>query len=393
MARNLLTAAAIKAADKPKLRDGDGLWLHQAASGAWYWTFIYPRAHKRRELGLGRYGALPGEVGITLARKKADEMRSLLAAGKDPYEVLAHRKRQSDRPTFGAVVDEYIETMKSQWRGRQTEPRWRRFANVHAEPIRKIPISDIATDDVVKMLKPIWQKLPETGQKCREMAKMVLDHAKARGLRAGDNPAQWKGHLDQILPKRDMLQVENHPALPYPDLPDFFAKLARETSVGGQALAFTILTAARSGETRGAVWDEIDLDGALWVVPAARHKEGREHRVPLVTAAVSILRKMKARQINDLVFPGGRAHASLSDVSLAKPLKKLGVAEIASVHGFRSTFRDWCGEATEFQREVAEAALSHVVGDKAERAYRRGDALLKRRTLMESWEKYCFSSL
>ncbi|MDX3806318.1 tyrosine-type recombinase/integrase [Bosea thiooxidans] len=388
MARNLLTAAAIKAADKPKLRDGDGLWLHRAASGAWYWAFIYTRAHKRRELGFGRYGALPGEVGITLARKKADDARAMLAAGKDPYAEIANRRRQADRPTFGKLIDEYIEAMKSQWRGRQTAPRWRRFADVHAEPLRKLPVADVGTDDIVKMLKPIWSTKAETAMKCREMAKQVLDHAKARGLRSGDNPAEWKGHLDKILPKRDALRVENHPALPYPDLPDFFAKLMKETSIGAQALAFTILTAARSGETRGALWTEIDLDAALWTVPAARMKEGREHRVPLSPTAVTILKAMKAKRVSDFVFPGGRAGAPLSDVSLSKPLGKLG-AGAYTVHGFRSTFRDWCGEATEFQREVAEAALAHAVGDTAERAYRRGDALQKRRTMMKAWDNFC----
>lgn len=388
MARNLLTAAAIKAADKPKLRDGDGLWLHKAASGAWYWTFIYTRHLKRRELGLGRYGTLPGEVGITLARKKADEMRSLLAAGKDPYTEMANRRRQADRPTFGKVIDEYVEAMKPQWRGRQTEPRWRRFADVHAEPLRKLPVADVGTDDIVRMLKPIWSTKAETAMKCREMAKQVLDHAKARGLRSGDNPAEWKGHLDKILPKRDALKVENHPALPYPDLPAFFAKLMKETSIGAQALAFTILTAARSGETRGAVWSEVDLGAALWTVPAPRMKEGREHRVPLSPTAVTILQRMKEKRVSDFVFPGGRAGTPLSDVSLSKPLGKLG-AGAYTVHGFRSTFRDWCGEATGFQREVAEAALAHAVGDAAERAYRRGDALQKRRTMMKAWDNFC----
>lgn len=387
MARNLLTAAAIKAATKLKIRDGDGLWLHSAASGRQYWVFIYTRAGKRRELGLGRYGALPGEVGITLARKKADAARGLLAEGRDPFTELSKRKASEDRPTFGTIADEYIEAMKSKWRGRQTEPRWRRFADVHAQPLRKIAIADVTTDDVVKMLRPIWTTLPETAGKCREMAKMVLDHAKARGLRSGDNPAQWKGHLDQILPKRDALSKENHAAMPYTDTPAFFAKLLDETSVSAQALAFTILTAARSGETRGALWSEIDIDGALWVVPAARMKSGREHRVPLSPTAVAILQAMKDRSVSDYVFPGGRDKAPLADVSLSKPLGKLGAGAF-TVHGFRSSFRDWCGEATDFQREIAEAALAHSVGDAVELAYRRGDALQKRRKLMDAWATY-----
>lgn len=392
MARHQLSAAAIKDATKDRLCDGAGLWLRRAKSGAWYWAFVYTRELKRRELGLGRYGSLPGEVGITLARRKADAARALLAADKDPYAEMAKRKAAADRPTFGAVIDDYIDTMQPRWRGRQTSPRWKRFAEVHAIPIREIPIADVSTDDVVGMLKPIWSTKAETASKCREMCKMVLDHAKARGLRTGDNPAQWKGHLDQILPKRDMLAIENHPALPYPELPPFFVKLMKETSVSAKALVFTILCAARSGETRGAVWGEIDLKAALWVIPANRMKEGREHRVPLSDAAVAIVKEMKSRRISDFVFPGGRKASPLSDVALSKPLTKLQAKEF-TVHGFRSTFRDWVGEATEFQREVAEAALSHAVGDAAERAYRRGDALLKRRTMMEAWASYCRSLL
>jgi integrase len=388
MPRNLLTLAKIADGIKAKLSDGDGLWLHRAPSGRMYWVFIYTRAGKRRELGFGRFGTLPGEVGLTAARRKADVARSLLAEGGDPFTELAKRKVSADRPTFGQIADEYIAAMKSQWRGRHTEPRWRRFADVHAVPLRKIPVADITTDDVVKMLRPMWTTLPETSGKCREMTKMVLDHAKARGLRTGDNPGQWKGHLDQILPKRDALSKENHAAMPYTSVPEFFGKLAQEKSISAQALAFTILTAARSGETRGALWNEIDADGAIWTVPANRMKSGREHRVPLSQAAVDILTKMRALSVSDYVFPGGRANAPLSDVSLSKPLTKLGAGEF-TVHGFRSSFRDWCGEATEFQREVAEAALAHSVGDSVELAYRRGDALQKRRKLMDSWADYC----
>lgn len=391
MGRNLLTAARISAETRNRICDGAGLWLRRASSGAWYWVFVYSRAHRRRELGLGRYGSLPGEVGITLARRKADEARALLAAGKDPFEELASRRRREERPTFGAVVDEYIVAMRSQWRGKKTEPRWRRFADVHAASIRKIPVADVSTDDLVKMLRGIWTTKAETAHKCREMTQQVLDHAKARGLRDGENPARWKGHLDQILTRRDTLKVENYAAMGYPDLPAFFAKLLRETSVGAQALAFTILTVARSGETRGATWSEIDIENALWVVPAARMKECREHRVPLPPTAVEILQTMQAKRVSEFVFPGGRDKKPLADTSLAKPLGKLGAGAF-TVHGFRSSFRDWVGESTEFQREVAEAALAHAVGDAAERAYRRGDALQKRRTMMEAWDKHCVSA-
>jgi integrase len=238
------------------------------------------------------------------------------------------------------------------------------------------------------VLRPIWHDKIETATKVRERIKIVLDHAKARGLRSGDNPAEWKGHLDQILPAHSKLSRGHHAAMPYSDIAAFLLRLRDAGGVGAKALEFVVLTAVRSGEARGAAWAEIDLEAKVWTIPPERMKSEKEHRVPLSDRAVAILREMEAVAVNDLVFPGQRDKRPLSDMTLSKALKTAG-AGAYTVHGFRSSFRDWAADATNFQREVAEAALAHAVGDAVERAYRRGDALAKRRKLMEAWASYC----
>lgn len=391
MARSLLTALAIKHAKKDKLSDGEGLYLHRAKSGTWYWAFIYTRHGRRREMSLGPYGAGTGQVSIAAARRKADEVREIIGAGGNPFTEMAERKARVPLVTFGTVADEYIDAMKSQWRGRATEAGWRRVATVYAKGLRRIPVAEVTTEDVVRVLKPIWTSMPETAQKTRERVKLILDHAKARGIRTGPNPAEWKGHLDQILPRRDPLQKRNHAAMPYPDLPAFMAALRKANGTAARCLEFTILTAARSGEARGAVWSELDLAAKVWTIPAGRMKAGREHRVPLSARAVELLEVQKARALSDLVFPGQSAKRQMSDPALAKVLTANGGTGF-TVHGMRSAFRDWVSEETDFQREVAEAALAHAVGDQVERAYRRGDALAKRRLLMDAWASFCAGS-
>lgn len=390
MARSLLTALAIKHAKKDKLTDGEGLYLHRAKSGTWYWAFIYTRHGRRREMSLGPYGSGTGAVSIAAARRKAEEVREIIGSGGDPFKEMGERKARVPLVTFGTVADEYIDAMKSQWRGRATEAGWRRVATVYAKGLRRIPVAEVTTEDVVRVLKPIWTSMPETAQKTRERIKLVLDHAKARGLRDGPNVAEWRGHLDQILPRRDPLQRKNHAAIPYTDLPALVAKLRTATGTAARCLEFTILTAARSGEARGALWSEIDLAAKVWTIPAARMKAGKEHRVPLSGRAVEILTGQQARALSELVFPGQSLRRQLSDPALAKALVAAGGAGF-TVHGMRSTFRDWVSEETQFQREVAEAALAHAVGDQVERAYRRGDVLEKRRKLMDAWSDFCTS--
>ncbi|MAS05261.1 MAG: integrase [Ahrensia sp.] len=387
MARNLLTALAIKKASKAKLRDGDGLWLHTSRAGNRYWVFIYTRKGRRREMGLGPLGTGTGQVSLTAARAKADEIRTILGSDGDPFTEMEERRVVAKLVTFGDIADEYIDAMKARWRGAKTEAGWRNTLTVHAKPLRKIPVSEIATDDVVRCLKPIWQTKTETASKTRERIKIVLDHAKARGLRNGENPAEWKGHLDQILVAPTKLARGHHAAMPYADLPDFYTKLAKADGIGARALEFAILTACRSGEVRGAVWDEIDMDASVWTIPADRMKAGKMHRVPLSDHAVAILQGMKKLRISRYVFPGKKVNAPLSDMTLSKALKT-AAGEGFTVHGFRSSFRDWVSEETDFQTEVAEAALAHTTGDTVERAYRRGDVLAKRREMMAAWAEY-----
>jgi len=240
---------------------------------------------------------------------------------------------------------------------------------------------------VLGVLAPIWQTKQETASRVRGRIERVLDAAKAKGLRSGENPARWRGHLDHLLSKRRKLARGHHPAMPYPDVPAFMAALGERDAVAALALRFTILTAARSGEVLGARWSEIDRTTKTWVVPAERMKAGREHRVPLTDRACEILDALQAVRSGDYVFPGQPQGRPLSSMAMEMLLRRMKV-ESATVHGFRSSFRDWAGEATAFPREIAESALAHTVGDATERAYRRGDALEKRRLLMDAWARF-----
>lgn len=391
MARHKLTDSKIRTLTKAGIYgDGDGLYLRVQPTGRRSWVFIWKRFGARREIGLGSYDAGTRRVTLATARAKAEEAREIVGAGGDPKTDMAERKAAVAVVTLGKVADEYIETMKSKWRGDATLAGWQRFANSYINSIRKVPVDKVSTDDVVRVLRPIWHEKIETATKVRERMKIVLDHAKARGLRSGDNPAEWKGHLDQILPAHSKLARGHHAAMPYADVAAFLPRLREVGGVGAKALEFTILTAVRSGEARGATWAEIDLEAKVWTIPPDRMKSEKEHRVPLSERAVTILREMEAVAVNALVFPGQRDKRALSDMTLAKALKTAGAGEF-TVHGFRSSFRDWAAEETNFQREVAEAALAHAVGDAVERAYRRGDALEKRRRLMSAWASYCLT--
>ncbi|KQT48949.1 integrase [Aureimonas sp. Leaf454] len=389
MARHKLTDTRIKARTEAGIiGDGDGLFLRIKGTGTKSWVFVWRKDGKRHELGFGAYASGTRHVTLARARLLADEARAILGTGGDPKTEMSHRKAVVKQVTFGRVADEYIETMAPKWKGGKTKVAFERFANQYAAALREMPVSSIATEDIVTVLRPLWTEKPETGRKVRERIKSVLDHAKARGLRSGDNPAEWKGHLDQILPSMEKLTKGHHPAMPYADVPAFVAKIRRASGVGARAVEFTILTAARAGETRHAVWSEIDLDEEVWTVPAARMKAGKMHRVPLSARAVAILREMQKVAVNDLVFPGQREDRPVSDMTFGKVLKTHGAGDF-TVHGFRSSFRDWAGNETDTPREVAEAALAHSVGDSVELAYRRGDALAKRRKLMDLWDAHC----
>ncbi|WEX07389.1 site-specific integrase [Chelativorans sp. AA-79] len=392
MARNLLTFAKIKASTKAKLRDGDGLWLHTSKAGHRYWVFIYIRQGRRREMGLGPYGSGTGQVSLAAARAKADAIRAILGEGRDPFTELPERRVVVKPKTFGEVADAYIDACVDggKWRGAKTEAGWRNTLTNHAKPLRKILVSEITTEDVLRVLKPIWHEKHETATKLRERIKMVLDSAKVQGFRAGDNPAKWTGHLQQVLTLPDEMKRGHHAAMPYKDIPAFMVKLREVEGMGARALEFTVLTAARSGETRGATWDEIDLEEKLWTIPPHRMKSGRPHRVPLCNRAIDLLKEVKAKRLSDLVFPGMKPKSPLSDMTLSKALKTAD-GNGYTVHGFRSSLRDWVHEETDYQTEIAEAALAHATGSAVERAYRRGDALEKRRALLSDWATYCAS--
>lgn len=387
--RHRLTDSKVRSLTRPGVHsDGDGLYLRVQPTGTRSWVFIWKRFGIRNEMGLGAYGSGARHVSLSAARAKAEEARGIIGNGGDPRTDMAERKAAITQSSFGKIADEYIEVMKPKWRSDKTLAAWNRFANGYSAAIRRVPVDKITTDDVLRVLRPLWNEKPETAAKVQNRLKVVLDHAKARKLRQGDNPAQWRGLLDQILPAPPRLARGHHAALPYTEIAALIGKLRAAGGVGARALEFAILTAARSGEVRGAKWSEIDLDAKLWVIPGSRMKQGREHRVPLAGRAVEILREMKERAVDDFVFPSAKQGAPLSDMTVAKALKTAG-AGAYTVHGMRSAFRDFAGEETGFPREVAGAALAHAVGDQVEQAYRRGDALAKRRRLMSAWADYC----
>lgn len=388
MARNKLRDTQIKAFDKPGVYgDGDGLYLRVSTTGSRSWVYIWIRQGRRKEIGLGSYGSGTGQVSLANARIKAEEARTILGTGGDPATDMVERKTAKKIATFGECSDDFIEAMKPTWSNDKHIAQWEMTLKEYAKPLRKLAIADVTTDDVVRSLKPIWTTKPETAARTRGRIEKVLDYAKARGLRSGENPARWKGHLDHILAPRNKLSRGHHAAMPFSDVAQFMQDLKLQKGTGARALEFTILTAARSGESRNATWAEFDIEEKLWVVPAERMKAKREHRVPLSERAMEIILAMKQTELSDMVFPGQEPRKPLSDMSLAAVLKRMEKPEF-TVHGFRSSFRDWAAENTNFPRELAEQALAHIVGDATERAYRRGDALLKRRKLMDAWAGY-----
>jgi integrase len=278
--------------------------------------------------------------------------------------------------------------MRPSWRNDKHVAQWEMTLRDYAAPLRRLPVDKISTDDVLLALKPIWSKKAETASRLRGRIERVLDAAKAQGLRSGENPARWRGHLDQLLPQRQQLARGHHAAMSYADVPSFMADLQSRQATAALALEFAILTAARSGEVLGARWVEFDFERAVWTIPAARMKAGREHRVPLSRRALKIVKAMHQVRDGDFVFPGQKAAMPLSVMALGMVLRRMSIKD-ATVHGFRSAFRDWAAECTNFTNEVCEAALAHVIANKVEAAYRRGDLFDKRRKLMEAWAVFC----
>lgn len=365
-----------------------GLALHIGKAGARSWLFRVNIAGKRREMGLGGFPA----VTLAMARDKAREAREKIRRGVDPIEEQraaqsALRAAVASAWTFDECTKYYIEAHEAGWRNLKHGQQWRNTLATYASPvIGRLLVRDIELAHVLAVLEPIWRTKTETASRLRSRLELVLDWATARGYREGLNPARWRGHLDKLLPRPSKVSaVEHHKALTADEAGPFMRALRLQPGIGARALEFAILTAARSGEVRGMRWPELDLEAALWTVPAARMKAGREHRVPLAPAAVALLKSMPIQAEDDVVFAAPRG-GELSDATLSAVLKRMGVDAVP--HGFRSTFRDWAAERTAYPSEVCEMALAHTVGDKVEAAYRRGDLFEKRRRLMTDWAQF-----
>ncbi|MCW2309904.1 tyrosine-type recombinase/integrase [Rhodobium gokarnense] len=361
--------------------DGGNLYLIVDASGAKRWTFIFRWQGRRREMGLGGTDT----ISLAEARELAAQARKQVSAGVDPIRTRRAARTSQGAVTFGDFADQVFADLLPSFRSEKSRRSWEWTMAEYAKPIRGKPIDAIETADILSLLKPIWLAKAETASRVRGRIERILDAAKATGLRSGDNPARWRGHLDHLLPKRQRLQRGHHAAMPFAEVPAFMERLRGLDSASVRALEFTILTACRSGEVRLATWDEFDLDGEVWTIPGGRMKAGREHRAPITPRMAEILTSQRGAA--PFVFEGARSGRPLSNMSFTMVLRRMG--HPYTVHGFRSSFRDWAGETTSFAREVAEAALAHTVGDETERAYRRGDALAKRRRLMLAWERYC----
>lgn len=386
MARGLnkLTSRKVETAKPGRYGDGGGLWLVVSPSGAKKWVFRFTRGGRATEAGLGSVNA----VSLSRAREKAAEARAMVADGVNPIEAKREGRRLAARtPTFGEVADAVIEAKAAGWRNAKHRSQWRATLETYAAPLRSKPVDQIDTAAVLAVLTPIWNEKPETASRVRGRIEAILDAAKVRGYRAGENPAAWRGHLSLILGDRSRRSRGHFDAMPYSDVPAFMERLRKTDSVTALALEFIVLTAARAGEALGATWSEVDFDAKVWIVPAGRMKAEREHRTPLSDRALAILQKLHTARTNEFVFPGRDRGKHASPSAVGALLRRMEAGE-ATVHGFRSSFRDWTGDVTHFPREVAEAALAHAVGDKAEQAYRRSDALEKRRALMAAWAAY-----
>lgn len=383
--RNRLTATAVeKRKGRGRLADGSGLWLNISHTDSKSWVFRWtPNGGKPREMGLGSYPT----ISLSKAREKAEVCRRQVADGLDPK---IERDRQSGK-TFGEAADAFFKAMQSTWSNEKSRHQWQRTLTNTAQAIRERPIADIETADILKVLQPIWQATPETASRTRMRLERVLDYAKARHWRDGENPARWKGHLQNILPARQKHTRKHHAAMRYQDVPAFIERISGNPGNSSRAMELLILTACRSGEVLKARWEELDIEAALWVIPPERMKARVEHRVPLVPRAIEILTGLRKDRHSEFVFPGQKHKKPLSDMTLEMLMRRMKITD-ATPHGFRSSFRDWAGDETSFPREVAEGCLAHKVGSAVERPYRRGDALEKRRRLLEAWADYCTSN-
>jgi integrase len=367
-----------------------GLALQVSPTGSRSWTLRVMVGGKRRDMGLGAYS--PTGMTLAKAREGALSARELIRQGVDPIErqraaQSALRAAVAEALTFRQCAEKYIKAHGAGWKNAKHAQQWENSLAQHAYPILGgVLVRDVKLAQVLAVLEPIWTTTNETAVRLRGRVELVLDWATARGYRDGLNPARWRGHLDKLLPRPSKVNGRaHHPAVPVGDVGAFMVRLRRAEGMGARALEFAILTAARSGEVRGATWGEIDLQAKVWTVPGARMKAGKEHRVPLSKAALAVLAGLPEGRPDDLVFPAVRG-GMLSDMTLSAVLRRMEVPAVP--HGFRSTFRDWAAERTNFPRDAAEMALAHAIGDKVEAAYRRGDLFEKRRVMMEDWASF-----
>ncbi len=389
---NKLTVSGIKAKTKAGLyADGLGLYLQVAPGGSKSWLFRFMRDGRARKMGLGSVHTVP----LKEARERATECRKLLLDDIDPIEArkaqrTANRLAEAKAMTFKECADGYIASHRSKWSNLKHARQWTSTLEKYVyDKIGQLPVNEVDVTMVVEVLNQIWTSKPETASRVRGRIERVLDWATVSGYRTGDNPARWKGHLDNVLPARnDVRAVKHHPAMPYSDVSAFVQALREMEGVSPRALEFAILTAARTGEVVGARWSEIDISSGIWIIPAERMKSKREHRVPLSKRAIDILQSLPHDKKSDFVFIGDKAGATLSNMALLMTLRRMGRDDV-TVHGFRSTFKDWATERTTYPNEMTEMALAHVVSDKTEAAYRRGQMVEKRHQLMEDWARHC----
>lgn len=400
--------------------DGGNLWLQVSPSGSKSWIFRFTLNGRSREMGLGSVDTFT----LTEARERATDCRKQLDAGIDPIETRKAKQTQrrledAKSLTFAQCAERYIAAHRAKWENAKHAAQWESTLATYADPfIGRLPVQAVDTDLVMRVLQqvdqddreagPLWTAKPETASRLRGRIESVLDWATTLGLRAGDNPARWRGHLENLLPPPSKIRtVRHHPSLPYAELPAFMAKLRALDGIGARALEFTVVTAARTGEVIGAEWAEFDLEAKIWTVPAERMKMKREHRVPLSPRAIELLEALKGASASGYVFRGLKRGKPLSNAAMAAVIDRMHASEIATggrgfvdpkqggavvvPHGFRSTFSDWVAERTAFPWEVREAALAHVKGDKVEAAYQRGDLFEKRQRLMNEWARYCGS--
>lgn len=391
---DVLSAISVKRLKRPGLHAVGGvagLALMVKSTGARSWILRTTAGGRRREFGLGGYP----DVTLEQARERARELRELIRQGIDPAEQRraaqdALRTANAKRLTFRQAAEKFLESKRREFRNPKHAAQWETTLKTYADPIiGALPVDQIEFPHIVRILDPIWTSKTETAKRVRGRIESVLAYATASGFRDGDNPARWRGNLDAVLPKPNKVsKVKHHRALPYAELPAFMVSLREKNGIAPRALEFLILTAARSGEIRGATWDEIDFKAKTWTVPGERMKAGKDHRVPLSAEALAILKALPRFEGGNYIFAAPRG-GPLSDMALSQVTRRMKVDAVP--HGFRSTFRDWAAEHTNYAREVAEQALAHTISNAVEAAYRRGDLFDKRRRMMADWSKFATS--